>query len=157
MMIQPQRIIKILFVCYGNVCRSPMAEFVMRDIVDRHDMGEVILVASAATSREALGNPVYPGTRDKLLSFGISTKGKRAVQMVKADYGVYDYLLGMEQKNVENMLRITGGDPKGKIRRLLDFGQNPRDIDDPWYTGDFDVTYEAVYEGCQALFAHLLH
>lgn len=142
---------KILFVCLGNICRSTMAEFVMKDMVEKHHLSNEFYIASAATSREEVGSPVHPGTRRKLAQYGISTIGKYAVQMTKKDYEKYDYLIGMEQRNISNMMRILGSDPEGKVKRLLDFGNNPRDIADPWYTGDFDVTYSDVYEGCQAL------
>lgn len=143
--------IKILFVCHGNICRSPMAEFVMKDLTEKRGLSGEFTIASAATSTEEIGNPVHYGTREKLRRLGISTAGKYAVQMRKSDYGKYDYLIGMESRNVTNMLRILGGDPEGKVSRLLDFGRNPRDIADPWYTGDFDLTYDDILEGCQAL------
>lgn len=148
---QRQNNIKILFVCHGNICRSPMAEFVLKDMVEKRHQTDLFYIASAATSREEIGSPVHHGTRSKLRQYGISTEGKRAVQMTKADYGQYDYLIGMEQRNIANMMRILGCDPEGKVSRLLDFGPNPRDIDDPWYTGDFDSTYRDICEGCEAL------
>ena len=146
----------ILFVCLGNNCRSPMAEFVFRDLVQKRGLGERFSVASAATSTEELGNPVHPGTRRRLEREGISTYGKTAVQLCRRDYQKYDYLIGMEQRNLRGMLRILGEDPEGKVRRLLDFTDSPRDIADPWYTGDFDRTYDDVLEGCQGLLAYLL-
>ncbi|MCI8817230.1 MAG: low molecular weight phosphotyrosine protein phosphatase [Angelakisella sp.] len=146
----------ILFVCLGNICRSPMAEFVFRDLVQKRGLGERFSVASAATSTEELGNPVHPGTRRRLEREGISTYGKTAVQLCRRDYQKYDYLIGMEQRNLQGMLRILGEDPEGKVRRLLDFTDSPRDIADPWYTGDFDRTYDDVLEGCQGLLAYLL-
>ncbi len=146
----------ILFVCLGNICRSPMAEFVFRDLVQKRGLGERFSVASAATSTEELGNPVHPGTRRRLEREGISTYGKTAVQLFRRDYQKYDYLIGMEQRNLRGMLRILGEDPEGKVRRLLDFTDSPRDIADPWYTGDFDRTYDDVLEGCQGLLAYLL-
>ncbi|HEX3021621.1 MAG TPA: low molecular weight protein-tyrosine-phosphatase [Lachnospiraceae bacterium] len=148
--------IKLLFVCLGNICRSPMAEFVMKDIVRQRGLEDMFLIASAATSTEEIGNPVHPGTRGKLREYGISTEGKYAVQLSRKDYERYDYLIGMEQRNVTNMLRILGNDPKRKVHRLLNFSSNPRDIADPWYTGDFDRTYEDVLEGCNALLEFLL-
>lgn len=146
----------ILFVCLGNICRSPMAEFVFRDLVQKRGLGERFSVASAATSTEELGNPVHPGTCRRLEREGISTYGKTAVQLCRRDYQKYDYLIGMEQRNLRGMLRILGEDPEGKVRRLLDFTDSPRDIADPWYTGDFDRTYDDVLEGCQGLLAYLL-
>ena len=147
---------KVMFVCHGNICRSTMAEFVFRDMVKKQGLGDEIYVASSATSREEIGNPVHPGTRNKLRQKGISTDGKFAVQLRRADYEEYDYLIGMEQINIRNMLRILGGDPDGKVCRLLDFTKHPRDIDDPWYTGDFESTYADVYEGCTALLEEIL-
>lgn len=143
--------IKILFVCHGNICRSPMAEFVMKDLVKKAGLSEEIGIASAATSTEEISNPVYPPARRRLAQAGICTDGKTAVQMTAKDYERYDYLIGMEQVNVRNMLRIAGGDPAGKMSRLLDFTDSPGDIADPWYTGDFDTTYEQVQAGCSAL------
>lgn len=143
--------IKILFVCHGNICRSPMAEFVMRDFIREAGLSDEIVVASAATSTEEIGNPVYPPARRRLAQAGLRTDGKTAVQMTKRDYDRYDYLIGMEQVNVRNMLRIAGGDPQKKICRLLDFTDRPKDIADPWYSGDFDTTYDEVCAGCRAL------
>ena len=137
---------KILFVCHGNICRSPMAEFVMRDMVRRAGQAREIAVASAATSAEEIGNPVYPPARRKLLEHGIDPAGKRAVQLRPGDYGRWDLLVGMDGANLRNMRRICGGDPQGKIRPLLD-----RDVADPWYTGDFEATWRDVNEGCRAL------
>ena len=115
----------ILFVCLGNICRSPMAEFVFRDLVQKRGLGDRFHIASAATSAEELGNPVHPGTRRRLAREGISTAGKTAVQLTRRDYGRYDLLIGMEQRNLSAMLRILGGDPQGKVRRLLDFTGSP--------------------------------
>lgn len=142
---------RILFVCLGNICRSPMAEFVFRDLVQRRGVGDKYEVASAATSAEEVGNGVHYGTRDKLRQHGISTAGKRAVQLCRQDYEDYDLIVGMETRNLTDMRRITGGDPAGKLHRLLDFAPRPRDIADPWYTGNFDLTYSDVLEGCEAL------
>lgn len=153
---QYQNNIKILFVCHGNICRSPMAEFVMRDLVKKENLETIISIASAATSTEEIGNPVHYGTKKKLKEYGISTEGKYAVQLTKKDYSSYDYLIGMEQRNITNMLRLLGGDPEGKVRRLLDYTDRPRDIADPWYTGDFDTTYDDIYEGCQALLQFIM-
>lgn len=143
--------IKILFVCHGNICRSPMAEFVMKDMVKKAGAQEQFYIASAATSTEEIGNPVHYGTRNKLREFGISTEGKYAIQLRKEDYGKYDYLIGMERANIRNMLWILREDPDGKVCRLLDFSGRPRDIADPWYTGNFDKTYDDIKEGCEAL------
>ena len=142
---------KILFICLGNICRSPMAEFLMKDMVKKRGIESEFYIASAATSSYEIGNPVHPGTRKKLAQYGISVSGKTAVQLTKADYAKYDYLIGMEASNIRNILRITGGDPRHKVYKLLDFAGSNRDIADPWYTGNFDVTYDDIYEGCTAL------
>ncbi len=147
--------IKILFICHGNICRSPMAEFVMRDIVNRAGYGNEFHIASAATSTEEIGNPVHYGTRKKLREVGISTDGKYAVQLKKSDYRNYDYLIGMDSMNRRNILRIIGSDPENKVYNLLEFAGESGDIADPWYTGNFDRTYEDVLRGCQALWEHL--
>ena len=143
--------IKILFVCHGNICRSPMAEFVMKDMVEKQGIAEDFYIASAATSTEEIGNGVHYGTRRKLAEFGISTDGKRAVQLKKSDYGKYDYIIGMDSWNMRNMKRMLPEDTDNKIHLLLDFSASPRDIADPWYTGDFDTTYNDILEGCTAL------
>jgi protein-tyrosine phosphatase len=148
--------IKILFVCHGNICRSPMAEFVFRDMVIKRSLGDRFHIASAATSTEELGNPVHYGTVNKLKQYGISTAGKYAVQLKKKDYKEYDYLIGMEYQNIRNINRIIGSDPEHKVCRLLDFSDNPRDIADPWYTGNFDRTYDDIVEGCEGLLDFLL-
>lgn len=145
--------IKILFVCHGNICRSPMAEFVMRDMIKKCGLDGKIVTASAATSTEEIGNTVHSGTRRKLREHGISTDGKYAVQLTKSDYDKYDYLIGMDSANIRNMKRITGGDEK--IIRLLDLTDEPRDVADPWYTGDFDTTYNDVVKGCKVLLEKL--
>ena len=147
--------IKILFVCHGNICRSPMAEFVMKDLVRKAGAQEKFNIASAATSAEETGNSVYPPARRKLLEHGIDPAGKRAVQLTRADYFQYDYLIGMETGNVRAMQRIFGGDPEGKIYRLLDFTEEPGNIADPWYSGDFESTWRDVKAGCTALMARL--
>lgn len=146
--------IKILFVCHGNICRSPMAEFVMKDLAAKADLD--VYIASAATSTEEIGSPVHRGTRNKLAEYGISTDGKRAVQMTKADYAKYDYIIGMDSANIRNILRITGGDVDNKVSKLLSFAGNDGDIADPWYTGNFDDTYEDVLAGCKALLNKIL-
>jgi protein-tyrosine phosphatase len=143
--------IKVLFVCHGNICRSPMAEFVFKDLVKKKGIDDRFMIASAATSTEEIGNPVHPGTRKILSTYGISTEGKRAIQIKKADYQEYDYIIAMDQRNIINMGRIIGQDPMNKVRRLLDFTSMSGDIADPWYTGDFDQTYQDVYRGCEAL------
>lgn len=147
--------IKILFVCHGNICRSPMAEFVLKDMVQKRGLGDCFYIASAATSTEEIGNPVHHGTRNKLREVGISCAGKHAVQMKKSDYQKYDYILGMDSWNLRNMKRIVGSDPEGKVKLLLDYSSQPRDIADPWYTGNFEVTYSDIVEGCEAFLKYL--
>lgn len=143
--------IRILFICHGNICRSTMAQFVFQDMVNKRSLQSHFHIDSAATSREEIGNGPHYGTVQKMKEVGIPVLPHRAVQMTKKDYKEYDYLIGMDQWNIRNMLRITGGDPDAKICKLLDFGDDPRDIADPWYTGNFDRTYEDVVEGCEAL------
>ena len=138
---------KILFVCHGNICRSPMGEFILKDMVRRAGMASEFEIASAATSSEELGNPVYPPARRKLAEHGISCNGHAARQMTRADYSRYDLLIGMDSANLRNMTRIAGGDPEGKIRPLL----YDKDVADPWYTGNFEETYADVTSGCAAL------
>ncbi len=147
--------IKILFVCHGNICRSPMAEFVLKDMVQKEGIANEFYIASAATSTEEIGNPVHHGTRSKLAQVGISTTGKYAVQMKRSDYQEYDYIIGMDSWNYRNMLRIAGKDKEKKISLLLDYTEHPRDVADPWYTGDFEKTYEDVLAGCQGFLAFL--
>ena len=147
--------IRVLFVCHGNICRSPMAEFVMRKIVNAAGFGSEFYIESAATSREEIGNPVYPPARRILAEHGIRTDGKTARQMTKKDYEEYDYIIGMEQYNIRNMLRIIGDDSKQKISLLRDYTDKPGDIADPWYSGDFETTYRQVYDGCTGFLNYL--
>lgn len=147
--------IKVLFICHGNICRSPMAEFVMKDLVKKAGLEKEFFIASAATSTEEIGNPVYPPARRRLAQAGISCDGKYAVQLTKKDYEKYDYIIGMEQVNIRNIMRIVGDDPQKKVYRLLDFTGQPGDIADPWYSGDFDTTYEQVLAGCEGLLKEL--
>ena len=148
--------IKILFICHGNICRSPMAEFVMKDLVKKAGLADQFEIASAATSREEIGNPVHRGTRNKLKQYGISVDGKDAVQMTSADYRYYDYIIAMERYNLRNMERFVHGDPDHKVHLLLDFTDRKGDIADPWYTGNFDETYDDVLEGCQGLLSETI-
>lgn len=149
--------IKILFICHGNICRSTMAESVMSHLIDQHYLSHAISVDSAATSTEEIGNPPHRGTVCKLQQVGIPVVPHRARQMRKSDYETYDYLIGMDDWNIRNILRIAGGDPENKICKLLEFAGSTRDIADPWYTGDFDETYDDVMEGCEALLKHLMN
>lgn len=144
---------RILFVCHGNICRSPMAEFVMKDLVGKAGLAAEFEIASAATSTEEIGCPVYPPARRKLAEHGIGCAGHAARQLRREDYGRYDYLVGMDGANLRNMHRICGGDPAGKLFLLLDFTDRPGDVADPWYTGDFDATWRDVLEGCRGLLA----
>ena len=146
---------KILFVCHGNICRSPMAEFVMKKLVADAGLSSEFEIASAATSTEEIGNPVYPPARRKLAEHGISCTGKTARQLTQRDYQYYDHLIAMDRNNIRNMLRMLGGDPDGKIDLLLNFTDNPHEVADPWYTGNFDVTWDDCLVGCTALLQYL--
>ena len=147
--------IKILFICHGNICRSPMAEFVMKDIVNKAGMSDKFHIASCATSTEEIGNPVHYGTKRKLAEVGISCEGKRAVQLTKKDYDEYDMLIAMDEMNIRNIMRIIKSDPKNKVSLLLAHSDENRSIADPWYTGNFDNTYNDILKGCTALFEEL--
>lgn len=149
--LENNKIIKILFVCHGNICRSPMAEFVMKDLVKKAGQEDRFVIESAATSTEEIGNGVYPPARRKLAEHGIGCQGKTARQMTRSDYGRFDLLIGMDAWNIRNMRNICGGDPDEKIKMLMDFTRRPGDVADPWYTGDFESTWRDVLEGCQAL------
>lgn len=151
-----QDMTRILFVCHGNICRSPMAEFVLKDMVKKRGVASGFYIASAATSMEEIGNPVHRGTRSRLAQEGISTAGKYAVRMERSDYQKYDYIIGMDRWNYKNMLRITGNDKEHKLSLLLDYTDHPRDVADPWYTGDFEQTYEDVVAGCKGLLEEIL-
>ena len=143
--------VKILFVCHGNICRSPMAEFIMKDLVRQAGLESRFFIESAATSTEELGNPVYPPARRKLAEHGIDCTGKTARRLTKADYSEYDFLIGMDRANLRNMHRICNGDPDGKLRLLMEFSDRPGDVADPWYTGDFETTWRDVLAGCRGL------
>ncbi len=145
------KMVKILFVCHGNICRSPMAEFIMKDLVQKAGRDDDFYVESAATSTEELGNEVYPPAKRKLLEHGISCKGKTARQMTRKDYERFDLLVCMDDWNMRNMTRICGGDPDGKMHKLMDYTARGGEVADPWYTGNFDTTWNDCLEGCQAL------
>ncbi len=147
--------IKILFICHGNICRSPMAEFVMKDFVTKAGLTSEFYIASAATSREEIGNPVYPPARRKLAEHGISCSGHAARQMTRQDYDDFGFLVGMDSANLRNMHRICGGDRDGKISLLMDYTSHPGDVADPWYTGDFEATWQDISEGCRGLLKRL--
>ena len=147
--------IKILFVCHGNICRSPMAQFVLRQMVDEAGLSGWFYIDSAATSTEEIGNGIHYGTMDIFRKHHIPCTGHRARQMTRHDYEEYDYLIGMDDANIRNMTRIAGGDPEKKIHKLLEYAGSDRAIADPWYTGEFDVTYADVLEGCQAFLEYL--
>ena len=149
--------IKVLFICHGNICRSPMAEFVMKDLVEKAGLEASFEIASAATSTEEIGNPVYPPARRKLAEHGISCAEKTARQLRKQDYALWDCLVGMDSANFRNMHRICGGDSEGKISLLMDWTARPGDVADPWYTGDFEATWQDVRAGCEGLLAAILN
>lgn len=148
---------KILFVCHGNICRSPMAEFVMKDLVEKAGLADEFTIASAATSTEEIGNPVYPPVRQLLARHGISCAGKTARQLQRGDYAAWDLFVGMDTANLRNMTRLFGGDPEGKVHALLDYTHRPGEVADPWYTGDFESTWRDVVEGCTGLLQSLTH
>ena len=152
--------LKICFVCHGNICRSPMAEFILKKILEENGRSEDFLVFSKATSSEEIyhgqGNPVYPPVREILEELGIDCSRKRACQLQKEDYEKYDYFIGMDERNRENMKRIFGGDPEGKVSLLGEYTDRLHPISDPWYTGEFRSCYEDIRKGCEALFTKLL-
>jgi protein-tyrosine phosphatase len=152
--------VKIMFVCHGNICRSPMAEFIFKKMVADCGLSDKFLIKSAATSDEEIingvGNPVYPPARAELAKHGISPDGKYSVQLKRSDYDKYDLFIGMDSANIRNMHRILGRDPEGKIRKMMDYTSRPGDVADPWYVGNFDVTYRDIYEACEGLLETLL-
>lgn len=147
--------IKILFVCHGNICRSPMAEFIMKDIVEKKGIADNFEIASCATSTEEIGNSVYPPAKKKLAEHNISCAGKTARQMTKEDYNYYDYIVAMDKYNLRNMTRFVGEDIDSKVSLLMSYTNCPGDVADPWYTGDFETTYKDVYEGCMELLKYI--
>ncbi|MBQ6439552.1 MAG: low molecular weight phosphotyrosine protein phosphatase [Mogibacterium sp.] len=149
--------IKLLFICHGNICRSPMAEYVLKDMVLRRGIADAFMIDSAATSREEIGNPVYPPARRKLAEKGVACGDHRARQMTKSDYERFDMIICMDYNNIRNINRITGGDPDGKVSLLLDYTDRAGgEVADPWYTGDFDATWRDVKEGCEGLLEHIM-
>ena len=144
-----RKCIKVLTVCHGNICRSTMAQSILQHLVNNRGLSDCFYIDSAATSREEIGNSPHYGTVHKLQQVGIPVIPHRAVQMTRQDYLDYDYLIGMDTANIHNMNAIAGGDPQGKIYKLLSFAGEGRDVADPWYTGDFDVTYRDVMAGCE--------
>lgn len=147
--------IKLLFICHGNICRSPMAEFVMKHLVEEAGVANQFEIASAATSTEEIGNPVYPPAQRKLAEHGIGCAGKTARQMTIDDYRQYDYIIAMDHNNLRNLKRLIGDDKDHKISLLMDYTHRPGDVADPWYTGDFDATWRDVLEGCEGLFSSI--
>ena len=147
--------IKVLFVCLGNICRSPMAEFMFKKLVKEEGREKDFLISSAATSYDEIGNPVYPPARKMLNYYGINCSGKTARHYEKEDYEMYDYIICMDSMNFKNLMRMTGGDPKGKVKKLLDYAGRDQDVADPWYTRDFHRTYEDILEGLEGFYNHL--
>lgn len=148
--------IKLLFVCHGNICRSPMAEFVMKDLVRKAGREEQFIIASKAARRDELGNDTHYGTKAKLRQIGVPFEKRKATLLSKSDYDAYDYLIAMDRENISDMLRLFGGDPDKKIHMLLEFAGLKREVADPWYTGNFDETYEDVLMGCKGLMEKII-
>ncbi|MBE6841248.1 MAG: low molecular weight phosphotyrosine protein phosphatase [Ruminococcus sp.] len=146
---------KIMFVCHGNICRSPMAEFIMKKLVRENGIADNFQISSSATSTEEIGNPVYPPAREELKRHGISCDGKYAVQVKKSDYEKYDLFLIMDDLNNRNIMRIFGKDPENKVHKLLEFAGRNNNVADPWYNGRFDVAYNDIYDGCSGLLRYL--
>ena len=147
--------IKVLFICHGNICRSPMGEFILKKMVKEKGLADKFEIASAATSTEEIGNPVYPPAKRKLKEHGIDCSGKYAVQLKRSDYDRYDYFLCMDNRNIQNTLRIFGSDPEEKVSLLLSYCGERREVADPWYTDDFDTSYDDIWRGCSAFLEKL--
>lgn len=152
--------IRVMFVCHGNICRSPMAEFIFKDLVQKQGLADDFMIASSATSTEeiwnGIGNPVYPPAKAELVKHGLSCSGKRAVQLQKSDYDKYDYFIGMDSANIRNMRRIFDDDKDRKISKLMDYTDRGGDVADPWYSRRFDIAYRDIYDGCKGLLNHLV-
>ena len=144
-----------MFVCHGNICRSPMGEFILKDMVQKINAGSRYFIASSATSTEEIGNPVYPPAREKLSEHGISCKGKHAVQLRRSDYEQYDLFLCMDRYNLRNALRIFGSDPQEKVKMLMSYTGESRDVADPWYSRNFNEAFSDISKGCKALLKEL--
>ncbi len=149
------RPVRILFVCHGNICRSPMAEFVLKDLAEKRGVADKLHIESAATTNEEIGNPVHPGTIRRLAEEGISCADKHARRITAADYGTFDVIIGMDAENMADMMRAWKRDPAGKVHKMMEFAGVERDVADPWYTGDFDQTYEDIHDGCVGLLGWL--
>ena len=151
---------KIMFVCHGNICRSPMAEFIFKKLIDKKGVSDLFYVSSSATSTEeiynGIGNPVYPPAKAELAKHSISCDGKRAVQLKADDYENYDLFVGMDSNNIRNMMRILNGDKQGKVHKLMEYTGESKDVADPWYSDRFDIAYNDIYQGCVALLEDLL-
>ena len=151
---------KIMFVCHGNICRSPMAEFIFKNIVEENGMSNNFLVSSTATSDEeiwnGIGNPIYPPAAEQLKKNNIPFTQRQATRLKRSDYNAYDIFVCMDSRNIANARRIFGGDTENKVHRLLDFTAEPRDVSDPWYSRDFDTAYKDILSGCKALFKSLI-
>ena len=148
--------IKVLFVCHGNICRSPMAEFIFKDLVNKKGLGKNFYIRSAATSYEEIGNDIYYLAKEKLEEKNIPIVKRKAIRITLDDYQKYDFILGMEEANIRNIERIIGNDIDNKISKLLDYSNNPRDIADPWYTGNFVIAYKDILEGCNYFLDYLI-
>lgn len=150
-----ERPVRILFVCHGNICRSPMAEFVLKDLAQKRGVADGLHIESAATTNEEIGNPVHPGTVRRLAEEGISCAGKHARRITAVDYDAFDVIVGMDAENMADMMRTWKRDPAGKVHKMMEFAGEDRDVADPWYTGDFDQTYEDIHDGCVGLLGWL--